>query len=129
MPQQLDDAGPALLNYLTIDEDKVHSIGSNTRDQAVSGQWKKKCTYRFTAVPYESQTIFIKTCGPCNQTLLFSRRTPMAVLKSGLVSKSYPVVGATPDAKIVDYGCSICFSLGQVKCPHKVECHPTGGMF
>lgn len=42
----------------------------------------------------------------------------MAVLKSGLVSKSYPVVGATPDAKIVDYGCSICFSLGQVKCPH-----------
>ena len=43
----------------------------------------------------------------------------MAALKSGLVvSKSYPVLGATPDAKIVDYGCFICFGLGEVKCPH-----------
>ena len=36
------------VNLLSVDEDKVHCIESNTRDQAVSGQWKKECTYRFT---------------------------------------------------------------------------------
>ena len=49
MPQQLNDAERALLNYLTVDEDKVHSIKSHIRDQAMSGQWKKERTYRFTA--------------------------------------------------------------------------------
>lgn len=39
--------------------------------------------------------------------------------KSGLaVSKGFLVLGATPDAKIVDFGCSVCFGLAEVKCPH-----------
>ena len=53
------------------------------------------------------------------EKFMFNRKSPVSVLKSGLVvSNGYPVLGATPDAKIVDYGCSICFGLGEVKCPH-----------
>ena len=44
MLQQLDDAECALLNFLTVDE---NYIKSNTRDQVVSGQCTKECTYRF----------------------------------------------------------------------------------
>jgi len=50
---------------------------------------------------------------------LFNRKTPVAVLRSGLVvSKNFPVLRATPDAKVIDFGCSICFGLAKVKCPH-----------
>ena len=50
---------------------------------------------------------------------MFNRKTPVAVVKSGLVaSKVLPVLGATPDAKIVDFGCVVCFGLAKVKCPH-----------
>ena len=50
---------------------------------------------------------------------MFNRKTPVAVLRSGLViSKSCPVLGATPDAKVVDFGCCLCFGLAEVKCPY-----------
>jgi len=50
---------------------------------------------------------------------MFNRKTPVAVLRSGLVvSKNFLVLGATPDAKVVDFGCSLCFSLAEVKGPH-----------
>jgi hypothetical protein len=49
---------------------------------------------------------------------MFNRKTPVTVLKSGLVvSKCYPLLGATPDARIIDPGCSVCFGLAEVKCP------------
>ena len=35
-----------------------------------------------------------------------------------MVSKSCPVLDASPDARIIDKGCSICFGLGEVKCPY-----------
>lgn len=35
-----------------------------------------------------------------------------------MVSKSCPVLGASPDAKVIDKGCSICFGLAEVKCPY-----------
>ena len=49
---------------------------------------------------------------------MFNRRTPVSVLRSGLVSKSFAVLGATPDAKVADFGCSVCFGLAEVKCSH-----------
>ena len=53
------------------------------------------------------------------EKLMFNRKTPVAVLKSGLVvSEAFPVLGASPDAKVIDFGCSICFGLAEVKCPH-----------
>ena len=52
------------------------------------------------------------------EKFMFNRKTPVAVLKSGfVVSKSCPVLGASPDAKVVDFGCSLCFGLAEVKCP------------
>ena len=53
--------------------------------------------------------------------LLYSsiKSSPVTVLKSGMVaSKSFPVLGATPDAKVVNFGSSMCFSLAEVKCSH-----------
>ena len=53
------------------------------------------------------------------EKFMFNRKTPVAVLKSGLVvSKGFPVLGATLDAKLVDFGCSECFGFAEVKCPH-----------
>ena len=50
---------------------------------------------------------------------MFNRKTPVAVLKSGfVVSKRCPVLGASADAKVVDFKCSLCFGLAEVKCPH-----------
>ena len=39
MARQLDDVQRTLLYYVTVDEDKVNSIESNTRDQAVPEQY------------------------------------------------------------------------------------------
>ena len=79
------------------------------------------------------------------EKFMFNRKTPVAVLKSGfVVSKSCPVLGASPDAKVVDFEWSasklagqakcnlhykqafnlfsfsfqLCFGLAEVKCPH-----------
>ena len=44
---------------------------------------------------------------------------------SGLVlSKGFPVLGVTLDAKIVDFGCSVYFCLAEVKCP-RTKFHAT----
>ena len=52
------------------------------------------------------------------QQYTFTRKTPVALLRSGpVVSKSCPVLGASPDAKVIDKGCSICFGLEEVKFP------------
>ena len=46
-----------------------------------------------------------------------ARKTPVAVLKCGLViSKEWPVLAATPDGKVIDFGCSQPFVILEVKC-------------
>ena len=43
---------------------------------------------------------------------------PVKVFKSGLViSMDAPYLGASPDAKVIDPGCSDPFGLSEVKCP------------
>ena len=52
------------------------------------------------------------------QKYMLSIRRPVQVLKSGLVvSLEAPYLGALPDAKVVDGGCSDPFGLSEVKCP------------
>jgi len=52
------------------------------------------------------------------QKFMNARRTPVAVLKCGLViSKELPVLAATPDGKVIDFGCSQPFGILEVKCP------------
>ena len=49
---------------------------------------------------------------------MHSIRRPVNVLKSGLVvSLDAPYLGASPDGKVIDNGCSILFGLSEVKCP------------
>mgnify|MGYP000527250487 CR=1 FL=1 len=51
---------------------------------------------------------------------MHSIRRPVNVLKSGLVvSLDAPYLGASPDGKVIDNGCSIPFGLLEVKCPEK----------
>ena len=46
-------------------------------------------------------------------------RTPVKVLPCGLVvSKGCPILGATPDARVVDFGCTNYFGIAEVKCPY-----------
>ena len=50
---------------------------------------------------------------------MFNRKTPALVLKSGVVvSQAFPVLGLSPHAKVINFVCSICFCLAEVKCPH-----------
>jgi len=49
---------------------------------------------------------------------MHSIRRPVHVLKSGLVvSLDTPYLGASPDGKVIDVGCSTPFGLSEVKCP------------
>ena len=143
VPRALNDAEKSLLANLTVDEDKIHAIESSTRDQAGCTEWKEDRQYRFTASSFQliakrqrnhanfAQSVMhpkpftskyvahgIKYEVQEYEKFMFNRKTPVAVLKSGLVvSKGFPVLGATPDVKIVDFGCSVCFGLAEVKCP------------
>lgn len=48
-----------------------------------------------------------------------SRRTPVKVLPCGfVVSQGIPIIGATPDARVIDFGCVDHFGLLEVKCPY-----------
>ena len=53
------------------------------------------------------------------EKFMFNGKTPVAVLNSGfVVSEAFSVLGASPEAKVIEFGCSICFGLADVKCPH-----------
>ena len=146
-PRELSNEEEALLLHLTVDGDRVNAIETNTREQSESDMWKRERTYRFTASSFQliakrqrnhesfSQSIMYPKPFTSKhvahgikyepvalqeyEKFMFNRKTPVAVLKSGLVvSKSVPVLSASPDAKVIDFGCTVCFGLAEVKCPH-----------
>lgn len=52
------------------------------------------------------------------QSIMRAKSMPITVIPSGLViSQSYPILGASPDGKVIDPGWSDCFGLVEVKCP------------
>ena len=147
VPRELSDTEEALIKHLTVHEDRIHSIESTTREQAGCDEWKSQRTYRFTASkfhlisrrqrnhqrfaqslmhtkPFSSKYVthglkYEPIALQQYEKFMFTRKTPVAVLKSGfVVSKSCHVLGASPDAKVVDFGCSLCFGLAEVKCPY-----------
>ena len=146
-PRELSSEEAALLSHLSVDEDKVNTIEASTREQSESEIWKKKRTYRFTASrfqliaklqrnhksfaqsimhprPFTSKYVaqemkYESVALREYEKFMFNRKTPVAVLKSGfVVSEAFPALGASPDAKVIDFECSICFGLAEVKCPH-----------
>ena len=49
---------------------------------------------------------------------MFTRKTPLEVLKSGfVVCLDMPVVGTSPDGRVIDFGIQNHFGLAEVKCP------------
>lgn len=52
------------------------------------------------------------------EKIMFTRKTPVKVLKSGfVVYLDMPFLGASPDGRVVDFGCEDHFGLAEVKCP------------
>lgn len=48
-----------------------------------------------------------------------NRKTPLKIHPCGLVvSKGSPITGATPAAKVIDFGCTDHFGIAEVKCPY-----------
>ena len=53
------------------------------------------------------------------EKFMFNRGTPVMVLPCGLVvSRGCPILGATLDANVVDFGCSDYFGIAEVKCQY-----------
>lgn len=49
-----------------------------------------------------------------------ARKTPVVELKCGLViSKYMPIFAATPDGKVIDFGCNQPFGILKVKNAHQ----------
>lgn len=146
IPDNLTDAQKKVLDKLMIDEDKINEVEKATRQQAECDKWKDERCYRFTASRFNLIRKRKRNHDNFAQTLMHpkpftskyvdhgrkyepvalleyekfmqSRKTPVKVLPSGLViSKSHPILGATPDAKVVDIGCMDHFGLAEVKCP------------
>ena len=53
VPRALSDEEKSLLANLTVDEDKINAIESNTCDQAGCTEWKEERQYRFTASSFQ----------------------------------------------------------------------------
>ena len=129
LPRALTDAEKSLIEHLTVDEDKIHAIESSTRDQLDCSEWKTERKYRFTAPSFQliakrqrnhpnfaQSLVHLKPFSSKYVThaikyeplqeyekFMLNRKTPVAVLKSGLV-----VFKKLPNAKVVDFGCSLC---------------------
>ena len=53
VPCELSDTEKALLRHLTVGEDKINLLESDTRDQAGCDDWKTHHTYRFTVPSFQ----------------------------------------------------------------------------
>ena len=145
-PTGITEAEKTLLDRLQVDVDKINEIERKTQRQSDCEEWRNERKFRFTAsnfglisnrkrhhdnfvnsllhpkpftsrytnhgIKYESVAL------EQYQKYMLSIRRPVQVLKSGLVvSLEAPYLGASPDAKVVDAGCSDPFGLSEVKCP------------
>ena len=135
---------------LSADENKINEIERNKREQLASDECKKERTYRFAASRFQSITnrgrnhySFPEANTHPSQNVahglkyelvdlqvyqkfMCNQRAPVAVLRSGfVVFKSCPELGTSPDAKIVDKGCSVCFGLGAFLMSLHLKFHVT----
>ena len=145
-PENLNASEKALINSLVVDETIINNIEEATRDQALSERWKKERKFRFTASKFHSivkrqrnhEKFAADMINPKPFTsryvehglkhepiaieqyerVMLSRKTPVKVLKSGfVVCLDMPLLGGSPDGRVVDFGCRDHFGLAEVKCP------------
>ena len=147
VPKNLSEDEKRLLKALQVEEDEINQIEAEIRDQAESDKWTEERKFRFTASKFHliskrqrnhknfaeilinPKSLTSKYLEHGNkfepvvlreyEKLMCNRRTPVKVLQSGfIVSKGTPVIGATPDARVVDFGCTDHFGIAEVKCPY-----------
>ena len=70
IPRVLTVEEQTVLSSLKVDEDKIHSIESSTREQSVSELWKMERTYRFTASSFQLITRRQKNYSAFAQSLM-----------------------------------------------------------
>ena len=145
-PDTLSTEQKNFLSSLEVDEDEINKIEVETREQVGSERWREERKFRFTASRFHlisrrqrNHATFAKELMHPNeftsrhtehgrkyeataiheyQKYMNAKRTPVAVLKCGLViSKELPVLAATPDGKVIDFGCRQPFGIIEVKCP------------
>lgn len=146
IPSDISDDERLLIDRLQVDETDINKIEMETRKQSDCPKWKDERKYRFTASNFHlisrrqrnhdsfaesilnpkafssKYVIHGKKFEPVAlaqyHKYMFQRKTPVQVLPSGfVVSKECPILGASPDARIVDTGCTDHFGLAEVKCP------------
>jgi hypothetical protein len=145
-PAGLEYGMENLLDFLIVDKIKLNKIEKETREQSASEEWKNQRKYRFTASniknifirqrnhntlvnnilnpkPFSTRhTIHGHTYEPIAlrqyEKYMFSIRKQVLVLKSGLVvCMELPMLGASPDGKVLDVGCVVPYGIVEVKCP------------
>ena len=145
LPDNLDVSDEALINSLVVDE-MVNSIESATRDQFQSQRWKEERRFRLTSSkfdlivkrkrnfekfatdlinPKEFTSRYVAhgiknepVALEAYEKLMFTRKTPVKVLKCGfVVCQDMPNLGSSPDGRVVDFGCQDHFGVAEVKCP------------
>ena len=146
IPADLSEAEKSLLKDLQVDEDKLNGIEIKTRSQSECPEWKLERKFRFTVSNFglirdrkrnhESLVQNLINPKPFSsrytnhglkyepialeqyQKYMSSINKSVKVFKSGLVmSMDAPYLGASPDGKVIDPGCSDQFGLSEVKCP------------
>ena len=145
-PDTLTEEERMFLSSLEVDEDELNKMEVETREQVGSERWREERKFRFTASRFHlisrrqrNHDSFCKelmhpkvftsrhtehgrkyeaTAIHEYQKFMNARKTPVVVLKCGLVISSEMLVfAATPDGKVIDFGCSQPFGILEVKCP------------
>ena len=140
IPDELAAVEKALLEKLSVDEQKINDIETKTRGKSNCEEWKQERKLRFTTSNFglisarkRHHDNFVNSLlhpKPFSlrdtnhgikhepvameqyQKYMHSIHRPVKVLKSGLVvSLDAPYLGASPDGKVIHIGCSIPFGL------------------
>ena len=145
-PDNMDSADKALISSLLVDETLINDIESATRDQFQSQRWREERKFRLTSSKFDLivkrkrnfEKFALERINPKQFTsryvehdikneptaleayekLMFTRKTPAKVLKSGfVVCLDMPILGSSPDGRVVHFGCQDHFGVAEVKCP------------
>ena len=145
-PDHLSDKEKELLRNLTVNVIEANKMEEKTRDQADCEEWMRQRKFRFTASNFgkisrgqRSHTKFMedllaqkafssaavehgKKYEPVAlkeyEKYIGKLGRPVKALNSGLfISPKIPILGCSPDAKVIDLSCTDRFGLGEVKCP------------
>jgi hypothetical protein len=145
-PNSCSQSEKKFIEQLCVTEGKLNDIEKKTRAQSQSAEWKCERKYRLTASnfglitkrkrnhdslannllnpkPFNSKYTahgnkYESTALQQYQKYMHAIGKHVVLFKSGfVVCKDAPFLGASPDGKVIDAGCSEPYGLVEVKCP------------